>query len=82
MLLVHVCSNKIQTLTTQIIDIVPPPELYLFKHIVTHVTNVLMAEEFTKNYLLSKTVTRYGYNGGGRDGPNCHKVLSCLNKLR
>ena len=67
---------------TLIIDIVPPPELHLFKHIVTQVNDVLMAEEFTKNYLLSKTVTSYGYNGGGYNGPNCHKIMSCLNELR
>ena len=67
---------------TLIIDIVPPPELHLFEHIVTQVTDVLMAKEYIKNYLLSKTVTRYGYNGEGYDGPNCHKVLSCLDELR
>ena len=41
-----------------------------------------MAEEFTKNYFLSKTVTRYGGNGEGYDGPNSHKILPCLDELR
>ena len=70
-----------KNLDTLINDTVPPPEPHLSEHIVTQVTDVLMAEEFTKNYLLSKTVTRYEFNGGGYDGPNCHKVLSCLDEL-
>ena len=66
---------------TLVIDIVPPPELHLFEHIVTQITDVLMAEESIKKFLIGKTVTRHGYNGGGFDGPNCRKVLSCLDEL-
>ena len=69
--LVGPCLPQENPDTLIIIDIVPSPELHLFEHIVTQVTDVLMAKEYTINYLLSKTVTRYGYNGERYDGPNC-----------
>lgn len=64
-----------------VIDAIPPPELHLFEHIVTKVTDVLMTDQTIESFLTKKTVTRHGYNGGGYDGPNCQKILSSLDDM-
>ena len=59
--------------------VIPPPELHLYEHVVTKVTDILMSDVAPS--WRRRLVTRYGYNGGGYNGPNCRKVLSSLDEL-
>ena len=64
-----------------VIDVVPPPELHLFEHVVTKIADELTKDVMINNFFALKGITRHGYNGGGYDGPNCNKILHNLDEI-
>ena len=65
-----------------VIQVIPPPELHLYEHIITKVTDTICAVDPSyKDFLNSKNITRHGYNGGGYDGPNYKKIVECMDEL-
>ena len=65
-----------------IIDVIPPPELHLYEHIVTKLADLLgEVNPSVLEFFKRKCIVRHGYNGGGYDGPNCKKILFNLDEL-
>ena len=62
-----------------VIEIISPPELHLYEHIITKITDIICdLDPSYKDFLNSKNITGHGYN----DGPNCKKIVHCMDEVK
>ena len=77
---IHECILR-ESFETEVLDVIPPPELHLYEHIVTKIADIITTDKNVEQFFSQHTITRHGYNGGGYDGPNSKKILGLLDEM-